>query len=243
MRLYELPIAHRGLHTETASENSMAAFKNAIDAGYNIETDVHLTKDGYLVAFHDFTLIRMTGKEGKIEALTKADIDGDEYLLPNGEHIPYFADLVELVDGKVDILVELKSTSISSFALEEATYEAIKGKEWIKMQSFNPLSLVWFKKHAPEVKRGQLSTDFGNMFFNTILHVNGKYPMLNFAKPDFFAYDVLHLPSKRVANACKKHNMELICWTVRDDKCMENAKQAGVKNIIFEHINPASFKD
>lgn len=247
MRIFNIPIAHRGLHNETDTENSMAAFKNALEAGYNIETDVHLTKDGKLVAFHDATLDRVVGKSVNIIDLTCADIDGDEYLLPNGEHIPYFEDLVALVDGKVDILVELKSYTQNfqyKCHLEKATYEAIKGKEsWIIMQAFSPLSLIWFKNHAPEFMRGQLSANFGNKFVNGLLHLGGTYPMLYIAKPHFFAYDVQNLPSKNVRNACINHKMELICWTVRNEKCVENARAAGVKNIIFEHIDPKTFRE
>ena len=60
--------AHRGLHdNETpAPENSMAAFRKAVDAGYGIELDVQVTKDKIPVVFHDFTLQRVCGQEGKV---------------------------------------------------------------------------------------------------------------------------------------------------------------------------------
>ena len=62
MWLFERPIAHRGYHNETATENSMSAFRLAIEKGYNIETDVHLLKSGEVVIFHDNTLNRVCKK-------------------------------------------------------------------------------------------------------------------------------------------------------------------------------------
>ena len=69
-----LAFAHRG-GNESAPENSFLAFKNAVDIGYKyLETDVHLTKDGYLIAFHDNTLDRVTDKNGLIKDLTLTEI-------------------------------------------------------------------------------------------------------------------------------------------------------------------------
>ena len=77
MWLFERPIAHRGLHNETLTENSMGSFANAIERGYNIETDVHLLKSGEVVVFHDNTLKRVCGKDVKISDLTLEDIKSD----------------------------------------------------------------------------------------------------------------------------------------------------------------------
>jgi hypothetical protein len=97
MWLFERPIAHRGLHNETLTENSMGAFRNALEHGYNIEIDVHLLKSGEVVIFHDGSLNRVCGKDVKITDLTLDDIKGDEYLLPSGEHIPLLTELLDLI--------------------------------------------------------------------------------------------------------------------------------------------------
>ena len=68
--LNHLPVAHRGLHGNGIPENSVPAFLKAIEAGYAIETDVRLSKDGVPVVFHDDTLVRMTGRNGRVESLT-----------------------------------------------------------------------------------------------------------------------------------------------------------------------------
>lgn len=241
MRLFEIPIAHRGLHDAESPENSMSAFIKAVDAGYNIETDVHLLKDGKLVAFHDSNLSRMLpGVDIDIEDLSSEDLKSDKYLLPNGEKIPLFEELVDAVDGKVDILCEIKSIDLNH-DIDKEVYRVIKDKPWIAVQSFNPLSVLWFKKNAPYILRGQLSADLKKKTLNKILHWNGYYPMLNFTKPDFFAYCIEDLPAKSVTAACKRFNMRLISWTVKSEELVNRAKQSGVENIIFEDIRPDGY--
>lgn len=244
MRLYEVPIAHRGLHDNDSPENSMSAFKKALDAGYNIEIDVHLLTDGKLAIFHDSDLGRMLPKyKGiKIETLSSKDLAGKDYLLPNGEHIPLFEELIELVDGKVEILCELKSGSFFKYDLEKAVHALIKNRPWIRVQSFNPFSMVWFRFNAKEVVRGQLSADFPIRALNWLAHVFGTFPLLNLVKPDFLAYNIGDLPSAAVTRACKRHNMKLLSWTVKTDALVSQAHEAGVDNIIFENIRPESYK-
>ena len=66
--------AHRGLHDNERPENSLAAFQAAADRGLGAELDVHLTKDGQLVVFHDGTLDRVCGRSGKVEKMTAAEL-------------------------------------------------------------------------------------------------------------------------------------------------------------------------
>ncbi|MDD3947228.1 MAG: glycerophosphodiester phosphodiesterase family protein [Clostridia bacterium] len=243
MRLFQVPIAHRGLHDGQSPENSPSAFQKAIDAGYNIETDVHLLKDGKVVCFHDFTLQRvLQGKQGKIEDLTYADLCGNDYLLPNGEHIPLFEDLIALVDGKVNILCELKSINAIKFDLEKKVYELIKDKPWIKVQAFNPISMIWFARNAPEVCRGQLATDAPNKLLKILFMFTGPFKLLKKSRPDFFAYNIECLPNPKVTEACKKYGMKLLSWTVDTEEKVATAHKANVDNIIFEAIRPEGYK-
>ncbi len=100
--------AHRGLHNEERPENSLAAFKAAKEKGYGVELDVHLLKDGTLAVFHDHTLIRMTGKEGKIEDLTAAELS--EYTLADSDQtIPTFREVLALFDGAAPMIIELEA--------------------------------------------------------------------------------------------------------------------------------------
>ena len=101
--------AHRGLHdNETdAPENSMSAFRRAVEAGYGIELDVQVTKDKIPVVFHDFTLQRVCGQEGKVCDYTYEELQKFR-LCKSSETIPLFEDVLKLVAGKVPLIVELK---------------------------------------------------------------------------------------------------------------------------------------
>ena len=228
MFLFEKPIAHRGLHDQTRTENSMAAFKNAIEKGYNIETDVHLLKSGEVVVFHDNTLKRVCGIDRSISSLTLDDVKGDKFLLPNGEHIPLFSEMLDLVDGKTGILLELKIDFHSDHRLEKAVYNLIKGKEsWIAVQSFSPFIISWFREFAPEFYRGVLSDTFVQW-----LHI------VNFkkTKPNFVAFNIKHV--KSIHSFCNKHNLNLLVWTIRKNEQLSQAMKNNVNNVIFEHVIP-----
>ena len=88
-------IAHRGLHDRARGvpENSLPAFECAVAGGYAIELDIHLTKDGQAVVFHDDTLMRMTGKSGNIKDRTYAEL---QTLALDGTNcrIPLFQDVL-----------------------------------------------------------------------------------------------------------------------------------------------------
>lgn len=228
MWLFERPIAHRGYHNETATENSMSAFRLAIEKGYNIETDVHLLKSGEVVIFHDNTLKRVCKKNVAISELTLDDIKSDNYLLPNGEHIPLFSELLDIIDGeKNGILLELKFNGFN-YDLEKAVYELIKGKEsYIAVQAFNPYTSVWFKNNAPEFTRGMLSDLF---VFPLTASVWNK------GKPDFLAYNIKFI-DKCILNFVEKKNTKLLSWTVRAPKLLAKAIDAKVNNIIFEKLD------
>ena len=99
--------AHRGLHGNGIPENSMAAFRAALDHGYGIEFDLHLLKDGNLAVIHDSLLKRTTGCDGRIEDLTTEDLK-NYHLEGTDETIPTFQELLDLYDGKAPLIVELK---------------------------------------------------------------------------------------------------------------------------------------
>ncbi len=227
MWLFENPVAHRGLHDEKHTENSMGAFQQAIDAGYIIETDVHLLKSGEVVVFHDNNLKRVCNKNVKISNLTLDDIKSDNYLLPNGEHIPLFSEFLELVDGKVGVLLELKLNGMN-YDLEEAVYELIKGKEnYIAVQSFNPFTIAWFASHAPEFHRGILSAKG---------LLTADKTMYKKMQPHFLSFDIKSLKPK-IMNYAHKNNMNVLTWTIRTPDLLDKAVDLGVNNIIFERLH------
>ena len=102
--------AHRGLHSPDKSvpENSLAAFAAAADAGYGMELDVQLSKDGEVVVFHDDTLDRVTGVAGRVDAFDWAELK-EMPLCGTGHHMPLFTEVLATVAGRTPLIVELKS--------------------------------------------------------------------------------------------------------------------------------------
>lgn len=247
MLLYDRPIAHRGLHDQTATENSMQAFKNAIAKHYNIELDVHILKDGKIVVFHDFTLKRVVGIDVKISNLTSKDLEDPKYFLPNGEKIPLFEEVLNLVDGQVHILCEIKSLSKFKFTFEKLLYNQIKEKRsWITVQSFNPYAMIWFRRHASDLQRGQLASYPTKKIFKPFFFLLGPIAMLRFSHAKFLSYNVGDLPAKRITNYCNRYSLDLVVWTITTEEQFLIARSMNAKNIIFEGLSDAlveSFSD
>lgn len=186
--------AHRGLfdNESEAPENSLAAFQKAVDAGYGIEMDVQLTKDDQLVVFHDATLKRMCGIEGNVWDYTLKELK--TFRLKNSkETIPEFADVLKLVDGKVPLIIEYKMDRPLTKVCElgDAVLQNYQGIYCI--ESFHPFAVMWYKKHRPQVMRGQLS---GNLAEQTkkpklkMIYTLVTYLLTNvLTRPDFIAYD------------------------------------------------------
>lgn len=155
--------AHRGLHTEDKSvpENSLEAFRQARDAGYGIELDVQLSKDGELVVFHDDTLDRVCGVEGRVDEKDFAELR-ELSLCGTEQRMPLLAEVLELINGSVPLIVELKNGKRNK-ELCEKSYELLSGYRGdYCIESFNPLIVGWFRRNAKEVLRGQLATVYGD---------------------------------------------------------------------------------
>ena len=234
-------IAHRGLHDETRPENSMSAFKNAMDNDYAIELDVHQIEDGTIVVFHDETLMRATGKDGYVNQIkTKEDLKNFK-LFNSEETIPTLQEVFDLVKGKVPILIEIKNYKTQKYnptnPLENTLYEMIKNyKGDVAIMSFNPYVLKWFKLHAPEVLRGQLSSFFKGERLKKIVKYYLKHMLLNkhVSEPHFIAYHYSDLPNRYVK---KYKNLPLLAWAVPSQQ--EYIKVAPhCDNIIFEGFTP-----
>ncbi|MDR0696073.1 MAG: hypothetical protein LBF68_00820 [Christensenellaceae bacterium] len=242
MALYDIPIAHRGLHGNGIPENSMAAFQNAVEHGYNIELDVRILKDGNVAISHDLNMKRMTGANKKVRYLTTDDLKQDKYRLPNGESLPLFSDVLDLVNGKSHIVCELKHPPwMKNCRLEEKVYKMIKGKPWVVIESFVPLSVGWFKDNAPEVTRGILSSVPQVWYLKLITKLVDRDKALRKIVPNFLAFDINCLPNEQVVKVLKDFNLDLLVWTVNSTEKMKRALDVGAKNIIFEDIIPDLF--
>ena len=230
-------IAHRGVYNlkkDNIPENSIEAFKNAIDNNYMIELDLHVLKDDNVVVFHDKNLHRMTGIDKDIKDCTYDEIKNLK-LKNTDNHIPLFKDVLELVDGKVPLLIELKH-DVKVGKLEKETMKYLKKyKGEYAIMSFNPLTLLYFKKEYSNIIRGQLAYDLNDKKFNFIKRYILENMSFNFiTKPDFIAYGIDSMPSKVVEKFRKKGLV--IGWTVKNDKDLEKAKKY-CYNYIFEDEN------
>ncbi len=228
------PIAHRGLHQgRSVPENSMAAFAAAIDHHFPIELDIQRLADGTLVAFHDSDMVRLTGKPGKITQQT-ADTIRHFRLLGTDEGIPPLAKVLDFVDGRVPLLIEIKNEGRVGL-LEDALLVAVTQYSGeLAIQAFNPFSLEFFEKNAQHILRGQLSGNFRGehlawhkkvLLSNLLL--NGK------SKPHFIAYDLKALPSLATTLARRLFKMPIIAWTVRSEGDRTRALTYA-DNIIFD---------
>lgn len=231
--------AHRGLHNSERAENSMSAFRAAVEAGYGIELDIRLSKDGELVVFHDDTLERVCGREGKVIDFT-ADELHEIKLSGTDDGIPRFADVLALVDGKVPLLVEIKE-SAGSTAVAEAACNMLKDyKGDFIIESFNPMALMVVKKQLPNVSRGLLSHSyFKYEHYRKPLFFLLQNLMLNFTcRPAFIAYDHRHAKAFGLRFVRGFFSVPTLAWTVHSKEEEKTARENGFDSIIFEDYLP-----
>ena len=226
------PIAHRGLWGDKIVENSISAYQNAVDNGYPIEIDLYSSSDGILFSFHDQTLSRMTENNGFIYEKSASELSSLK-LNGSSESIPTFDKVLEIVDGKVPLLIELKDQPNKSYV--DKVVERLKSyKGEFAIQSFNPLYIKRVKKLAPEFVRGILATKTHSKDLPFIKRKIVQNMSLNFLiKPDFISYSFEDLPLKK----CKTKKTPVITWTVTSQEIFNKVKPF-VKNIIFEHFIP-----
>jgi len=235
--ILQKPIAHRGLHGEGRPENSIPAFEAAVESGVAIELDVQLTKDGRAVVFHDDNLIRMTGKDKELSKTTVEELK--KLKLGNTNFsIPTFDEVLEIVAGKVPLLVEIKK---HKKALEKIVVEKLQNYTGdYAVQAFNPLAIRSIKKFNSSIFCGLLSAKFDDMKLLRIKKAAIKNARLFFmAKPDFLSFEVHSFPNERIARFRKELGIPVLTWTVRTQEEKERAK-VFADNIIFENLSVIS---
>jgi glycerophosphoryl diester phosphodiesterase len=234
--LWSRPVAHRGLHDALRPENSLAAFEAAAAAGHPIELDVHLTADGHAVVFHDEDLPRMTGRRGRVAEATLAELQALT-LLDTDEHVPSLDEVLVCVRGRVPVLVELKARKPYG-PLEQAVRDTLRRHPGTyAVQSFDPWSLVWLRRHAPELPRGMLSCDFLDEDLPRHQRLALQHLLLApLVRPSFVGYDLHALPHW-APTALRRLGLPLLAWTVRTAEDLVRARGL-VDNVIFEHVQP-----
>ena len=236
--------AHRGLHDLDAGvpENSMSAFRRAIEHGFGAELDVHLMADGNLAVVHDSGLTRVCGKPAFIEDLTAADLPGFP-LLGSGEAIPLLEDVLALFEGGTPLIIELKAERGNAKDLTDRTMKALQGwRGTYCVESFHPAVLLRLKEKYPWVLRGQLSQNFLKGSEAGNLSLPERFVLTNLlttglTRPDFIAYNHKdrYNPSLRLMR--KLYGVHEVGWTVRDEGSMLELEQEAVAP-IFEQFVP-----
>ena len=216
--------AHRGLHgggaEGTALENSYSAFAAAIARGLGIECDVQVSHDGEAMVFHDWDLRRLTGLAGSVRGRDVAELKAFT-LQGSKDRIQTLPELLEQIDGKVPLLIEIKSRRDRPFeSLCQAVERAVTpygGKAAV--MSFDPRVSHWFYRNAAHIIRGLVVTEEGKTAVRGYLE---RHAAFRHAMPDFLAYDIRDLPSGFAARQ-RRRGLPVLTWTVKTPELARRA--------------------
>lgn len=231
-QLFEKPIAHRGLHDKNQGifENTLSAFKAATKGGYAIECDLQFSADGIPMVFHDFDLKRLCGIGGNVRdkmasELTQLSVGGSL------DKIPTLKSLLELVDGQVPLILELKGRKDNDDGFAGAVLDDIENYK-------GPIAVMSFAQH--------LIRDFHELgcVCPIGLTAEGKEPETFFEHEEalafgvsFISYDIDDIPNPFV-EAQRKQGKKIITWTVRNREQQKLSDQHA-DQITFEGFDPA----
>ena len=241
-RFLERPIAHRGLWNETRPENSLAAIRAAVAAGYGIEIDLQVSADQQAMMFHDETLDRMTDRSGWIAEQTAQRLN-QLNLVGTNELIPTFAAVLKAVAGKVPLLVELKNQTLHPGSkigpLEQAVADDLAGYEGpVAVMSFNRGMVANLARMRPDVPRGITGKCWNRsgVAKDKIAGLN-DYSQLEETGSSFVSHNWRDLSMPSVTRL-KAAGVPILCWTIRNPEEEATARQVA-DNITFERYVPA----
>lgn len=229
--------AHRGLYTQDGSvpENSMTAFRRAVEAGYGIELDLQLSKDGRVVVFHDSDLNRMCGINKAPGDLTYKELK-ELTLGGTDEQIPSLEEVLALVGGRVPLIVEFKTLGEKSDELCEHAFRVLDAYHGPYMvESFDPRIVRWFRLNRPDVLRGQLAgppSSYKNVPF-WAPYVFGCCLADFLGRPQFIAYELKDKPFP--VRYAEKLGAMKVAWTSHNHLMHE-----GQDAVIFEYYEPGT---
>ncbi len=246
-RFLDAPIAHRALHdvTQCRPENSRAAIEAAIAQGFGIEIDLQLSADGVAMAFHDYQLQRLAEAKGAVRQHTAKAL-GAIPLIGGDEGIPTFAEVLDLIAGRVPLLVEFKDQDgimgPNVGALEASAAEAVQDYAGpLAFMSFNPYSVAALRDLAPDVPRGLTTDPFladgWPLLLEAVRTRLREIPDYDDVGACFISHSVDDLHSPEVARL-KARGAKILCWTVTSAK-QEQAARKIVDNVTFEGYVPA----
>ena len=236
------PITHRALHDRKAGrvENSIKSIQAALDAGYGIEMDVQLSRDGHAMVFHDDQLDRLTAERGPVRDRTRAKLEAI-LLKDDGGTIPALDTVLALVAGRVPLLIEIKDQDgemgPNIGPLEEATCKALADyKGDVALMSFNPHSVAACAAIAPNIPRGLTTSSYEAQFWPEVpapvRDTLRDIPDYDRVGACFISHEATDLDRPRVAEL-KAQGAQILCWTIRSAAAEAEAR-AIVDNVTFE---------
>ena len=238
------PIAHRGLHDEAKGivENSASAIEASIAKDYSVEVDLQCAAHGVPVVFHDRTLDRLTAERGPVADRDAAALCAIP-LRNSDDRILSLDRLLVIVDGRVPLLIEVKSTWSDDHTYERniaAALATYKGN--VAVMSFDPDCVAAFRDLAPTLPSGLIGERFDDKHYWSELSAWQRFTMRHLltaaiARPNFIAYDIRALPALAPGIARDVFNLPLLTWTVRNEADKANA-QLFADAMIFEGIVP-----
>ncbi len=238
----QTPIAHRGYHDrdQRRPENSRAAFRAAIEAGYGIELDIQPSADNVPMVFHDYDLRRLTGQPGRIRGQAAADLERLR-LIDSDETIPTLAEVLRLVAGQVPLLIEIKdqdgAMGPNVGAMEEAVaimLMAYRGP--VAVMSFNPHSVAVMAKAAPGIARGLTTSAYRHddwpLLLPRICDRLRAIPDYDRVHASFVSHEASDLENPRLAEI-RSQRGKILCWTIRSIQDEVLARKRA-DNVTFE---------
>jgi|ERR1700722_3879209 len=219
-----LRIAHRGA-SGYEPENTLASFKKALELGVDvIELDVHLTRDNHLIIMHDKTVNRTTNGKGEIVDKTLAELR--ELDAGKGEKIPTLQEVLDLVNRKVPVSIEMKGKG-KAILVADTIKKYVSDKNWkysdFMVSSFNRQELSLFKRLLPQVK-------IAVAIVGILLQFN-EYKKLN----AYSIYMWSKLLRKSVVEKAHRNGLKIVVYTVNDKKEIEKMKAFGVDGIMSNY--------
>jgi glycerophosphoryl diester phosphodiesterase len=238
------PIAHRGLHVPSRGviENTPAAMRAAVDAGYGIEVDLQLSADGEAMVHHDDVLGRLTDAEGRLDALSAAELRLIAFR-GTADRMLTLGDLCDLVDGRATLLLELKSRFDGNAALAARVAAVLSGYHGpAAPMSFDPLQLHVIRVKAPQLPRGIVAAHYRPHPYWDQMPPWLRYGMGSLlpafiGRPHFVAYSFRDLPALGPLCARRVFNRPVLTWVVRTPAESQRANK-WADQVIFEDFHP-----
>jgi len=237
------PFAHRTLHdvAKNRPENSLAGARAALAAGYGMEIDLQISKDMQPMVFHDYSLDRLTTETGPVAGRTAAEL---QKILLNGgnEGIPTLHQFLNLVNGQVPLLVEIKdqdgALGPNTGEMEQAVCKVLNQYNGpLALMSFNPHSMAKCAEFAPNIPRGLVTDNFVNEKWNVLprARLDELLPIPDYDRvgASFISHQWQSLQSDPVEMIRAKGG-KVLSWTIRSAEQEKQARENS-DNVTFEH--------